>query len=255
MATVQSWSHVVFDCKALDLRQSSWGEGVCQGCHIFDITLPSAFLKVEDLLMWCKAHVFAVATCEWWMILFCSTTILKTPCLWMETEWGCHQAFQKSSHEPRRHTDPRTIGAVTISVQYNLSNLDHWGWKGYSDQHNERIQKAILNFFGSRIVFANHPAMSCKGDWFCVLLLKISSRGYMSPLLELQFLVTRTSNKLQKSPGLWVDKNCEDMQIWAFKYFGHKLHSLICNHTRTTYWDAVLHCGHTWYSWESTAKA
>ncbi len=118
--------------------------------------------------------------------------------------------FEKA-HLNHAATDPRTIGAVTISVQDNLSNLDHWGWKGYSDQHNERIQEAILNFFGSGIVIANHPAMSCKRDWFCVLLRKISSRGYISPLLELQFLVTRTWNKLQKSRRLWVDK-----QLWRY---------------------------------------
>jgi hypothetical protein len=68
-------------------------------------------------------------------------------------------------------------------------------------------------------VIANHPAMSCKRDWFCVLLRKIYSRGYISPLLELQFLVTRTWNKLQKSPRLWVDKQYwryADMSIQTF---------------------------------------
>lgn len=102
-----------------NLGQSSWGEGVCQGCHIFDITLPSAFLKVEDLLMWCKAHVFAVATCEWWMILFCSTTILKTLCLWMETEfsWRIHRMGLPSnlSEKLTWTTPPQTQELLVLS--------------------------------------------------------------------------------------------------------------------------------------------
>ncbi|CAM6021190.1 unnamed protein product [Sphagnum balticum] len=86
MATVQSCSHVVFDCKAPD--------------EIWD-KVPE-YYNFENNMFMNGNRIF-----------------VKNP------QNGLAIKPFRKAHMNHAATDPRTIGAVTISVQDNLSNLDH----------------------------------------------------------------------------------------------------------------------------------